>query len=269
MDGRRQSFIIYNIDQRLNWIIFQNNLVAEDILTSKSNNKVALITGPAGNLGSAVVERFAAEGVSLILIDHHQDRLRKIYPKFNNSNDHLLISSVDLTDSSAVKTAVQKAVDHFGQIDILVHTTGGFSMGEKVHETTGKTWDGMMNLNVKTLLNIASAVVPQMLEQKNGKIITIGARPALAGKARMGSYSAAKTAVLRLTESMSAELKSQGINVNCILPGTIDTPDNREVMPDADSSKWVTPDSLAEVILFLSSEAARDIHGAAIPVYGA
>jgi NAD(P)-dependent dehydrogenase (short-subunit alcohol dehydrogenase family) len=238
-------------------------------LANKNNKKIALITGPAGNLGSAVVERFAAEGVSLILLDRHQDRLRDIYPQFENSNDHLLISPVDLTDSSMVNTAVQKAVDHFGWIDILVHTAGGFKMGEKVHETTGKTWDVMMNLNVRTLLNVTSAVVPLMLEQKNGKIITIGARPALAGKARMGSYSAAKTAVLRLTESMSAELKSQGINVNCILPGTIDTPANREAMPDADPSKWVTPDSLAEVILFLSSEASRDIHGAAIPVYGA
>jgi NAD(P)-dependent dehydrogenase (short-subunit alcohol dehydrogenase family) len=244
-------------------------LLQEEILANKNNKKVALITGPAGNLGSAVVELFGAEGIFLILLDHHQDRLRNIYPLLEKSNDHLLISSVDLTDSSTVKTAVQKAADHFGRIDILVHTAGGFKMGEKVHETTGKTWDEMMNLNVKTLLNVTNAVVPLMLEQKNGKIITIGARPALAGKARMGSYSAAKTAVLRLTESMSAELKSQGINVNCILPGTIDTPVNREAMPNVDPSKWVTPDSLAEVILFLSSEASRDIHGTAIPVYGA
>ncbi len=238
-------------------------------MASKNNKKVALITGPAGNLGSAVVELFVAEGVSLILLDRHRDRLGNLYPLLEKSSDHLLVSSVDLTDSSMVKTAVQKAVDHFGRIDILVHTAGGFKMGEKVHETTGKTWDGMMNLNVRTLLNVTKAVVPLMLEQKYGKIITIGARPALAGKAKMGSYSAAKTAVLRLTESMSAELKSQGINVNCILPGTIDTPANREAMPDVDPSKWVTPDSLADVILFLSSKAARDIHGAAIPIYGA
>ncbi|MCJ7715283.1 MAG: SDR family oxidoreductase [Anaerolineales bacterium] len=238
-------------------------------MDSKNNKNVVLITGPAGNLGSAVVERYIAEGACLVLVDHHPDRLRNIYPLLDNSKDHLLISSVDLTDSATVKTAVQKAVDHFGQIDILVHTAGGFKMGEKVHETTAKTWDGMMDLNVRTLLNISNAVVPQMVEQQNGKIITIGARPALAGKARMGAYSAAKAAVLRLTESMSAELKTQGINVNCVLPGTIDTPDNRSAMPDADHSKWVSPDSLAEVIIFLSSKAAIDIHGAAIPVYGA
>ena len=126
-----------------------------------------------------------------------------------------------------------------------------------------------MDLNVRTLLNISKAVVPHMLEKKTGKIISIGARHALSGKARMGSYSASKSAVLRLTESMAAELKSQGINVNCVLPGTIDTPENRKAMPDADTSKWVSPDSLAGIILFLTSDAARDINGAAIPVYGA
>jgi len=237
-------------------------------LVSNFKDKVVLITGPAGNLGSAVVESFTAEGSSLILLDNHEDRLKNLYPQLENSPDHLLISSVDLTDASKISSAVSKAVDHFGRIDILVHTAGGFRIGEKVHETTDKTWDVMMDLNVRTLLNISRAVVPLMLEKNSGKIISIGAKPALSGKARMGSYSAAKSAVLRLTESMAAELKSQGINVNCVLPGTIDTPENRKAMPDADTSRWVSPDSLANVILFLTSDASRDIHGAAIPVYG-
>lgn len=238
-------------------------------MVSSFKDKVVLITGPAGNLGSAVVKRFTAEGSSLVLLDHHEDRLNNLYTQLENSPDHLLISSIDLTDALKVSSAVSKAVDHFGRIDILVHTAGGFRMGEKVHETTDKTWDVMMDLNVRTLLNISKAVVPFMLEKKSGKIISIGARNALSGKARMGSYSASKSAVLRLTESMAAELKSQGINVNCVLPGTIDTPENRKAMPDADTSKWVSPDSLAGIILFLTSDAARDINGAAIPVYGA
>ncbi len=237
-------------------------------MVSNFKGKVVLITGPAGNLGSALVKRFTAEGSSLILLDHREDRLKNLYPLLENTPDHLLISSIDLTDASTVSSAVSKGVDHFGRIDILIHTAGGFRMGEKVHETTEKTWDVMMDLNVRTLLNITRAVVPPMLENKSGKIVSIGARPALSGKARMGSYSAAKSAVLRLTESMSAELKSQGINVNCVLPGTIDTPENRKAIPDADTSRWVSPDSLAEVILFLASDGARDIHGAAIPVYG-
>jgi NAD(P)-dependent dehydrogenase (short-subunit alcohol dehydrogenase family) len=107
-----------------------------------------------------------------------------------------------------------------------------------------------------------------MLEHGSGKIINMAARPGLEGKAGMAAYSASKSAVLRFTESMAAELKSQGINVNCVIPGTIDTPQNRESTPDADFSTWVTPESLADVIQFLSSEAARDVHGAAIPVYG-
>jgi len=142
-------------------------------------------------------------------------------------------------------------------------------MGERVHEISSQSWDHLIDLNLKTLLNVSHAVIPQMLDQKHGKIITIGARPSLEGKAQMGAYSVAKAGVARLTESMAAELKSQGINVNCILPGTIDTPQNRQEMPNADRTRWVTPDSLAEVIYFLCSQAAKDIHGALIPVYGA
>lgn len=243
----------------------------EEILSGELefNNKVVLITGPAGNLGSAVVDGFLTQGASLVLLDNREDRINSRYPQLSNSPDHLLLTSIDLTDSSQVVAAVNQAVDHFNRIDILIHTAGGFRMGEKVHETTEATWQGMMDLNVKTMLNISKAVIPHMLKEKTGKIITIGARPALSGKAKMGSYSVAKSAVLRLTESISAELKSQGINANCVLPGTIDTPENRKSMPGADTSKWVSPDSLAGVIQFLVSEAARDIHGAAIPVYGA
>ena len=233
------------------------------------NGKVVLITGPAGNLGSAVVGSFISKGASLVLLDHREDRLNNIFPQLGNSPDHLLISAIDLTEYSLVESAVTQAIEHFGQIDILIHTAGGFRMGEKVHEISEESWDQLMSLNVRTLLNISKAVIPHMISKNAGKIVTIGARPALSGKAKMGSYSAAKTAVLRLTESMSAELKSQGINVNCVLPGTINTPDNRKAMPDADTSKWVSLDSLAEVIIFLSSKAAKDIHGAAIPVYGA
>ena len=142
-------------------------------------------------------------------------------------------------------------------------------MGEKVQEISPQSWDFLMDLNLKTTLNITNAIVPQMIKQGSGKIITVGARPSLAGKAGMGAYSVAKAGVLRLTESLSAELKSSGINVNCVIPGTIDTPQNRKSMPDADRSGWVSPESLANVIYFLASDEAKDIHGASIPVYGA
>jgi NAD(P)-dependent dehydrogenase (short-subunit alcohol dehydrogenase family) len=205
----------------------------------------------------------------MLLIDHHPDRLSSLYPRIVDNPEHLLIPGVDLRDHLQVDSAVQLGIKTLGRIDCLIHTAGGFQMGEQVHEISSESWDHLMNLNLKTLLNTSRSVIPHMLNQKHGKIITVGARPALAGKAQMGAYSVAKAGVVRLTETMAAELKTQGINVNCILPGTIDTPQNRQAMPKADQSRWVTPESLAEVIYFLCSQGAKDIHGALIPVYGA
>ena len=125
-----------------------------------------------------------------------------------------------------------------------------------------------MGLNAHSVLNMAKAVVPSMLERGSGRIINIGAGAGHKGMGRMGAYSASKSVVIRLTESMSEELKAQGINVNCILPSIIDTPRNREDMPDADFDAWVTPEAMARVIAFLASDAATPIHGAAIPVSG-
>ena len=235
----------------------------------KDNQRpVVMITGAAGNLGSAAAAVFREQNARLALFDHHEDRLPKLYPDLANSPDHYLAVSVDLTDFDQVKEAVRKVLDKLGRIDVLVNTVGGFTMGSRVHEMDSSTWERMMNLNVQTLLNTAQAVLPQMRENKSGKMINIGARPSLEGKPKMAPYSVAKAGVLRLTESMAAENKSLGINVNCVIPGTIDTPENREAMPDADFDRWVKPESLARVISFLASPDARDIHGAAIPVYG-
>lgn len=232
------------------------------------DSRVILISGPAGNLGRAVVQRFQRDAVSFALIDHHPQRLPEIYPDLT-APPHLLLPGVDLLDRDAVQAAVDRVIGTLGRIDCLIHTVGGFEMGETVEDLDDRTWTRMMDLNVRTLLNIARPVIPSMRQHHQGRIITVGARPALEGKARMSAYSAAKSAVLRLTESMSAELRSSGINVNCLVPGTIDTPQNRKAMPQADQSRWVEPASLADVVHFLCSPAAGDIHGAAIPVLGA
>jgi NAD(P)-dependent dehydrogenase (short-subunit alcohol dehydrogenase family) len=141
-------------------------------------------------------------------------------------------------------------------------------MGEVVHETTDSTWDFLFDINARTLVNIARAVVPHMIERGGGKIVTVGAFAAQKGVARMGAYCASKSGVIRLTEAMSAELREQNINVNCVLPTIIDTPDNRAAMPDADPDRWVSPQALAEVIAFLGSDTAHAVHGAALPVSG-
>ena len=223
--------------------------------------KTCLITGAAGNLGRAVGAAFASAGASLVLLDREVKSLRGAY---GDRSERVVLLEVDLLDASAVA----KAVGVLGPIDVLCNIAGGFRMGHPVHETPEDTWALMLDLNAKSVINMARAVVPGMIAAGHGKIVNIAALAGLGGKANMGAYSASKSAVIRLTESMSAELRDKGINVNCIMPSTIDTPQNRADMPRADPRRWVAPEALAEVVLFLASDAARAIHGAAIPVSG-
>jgi len=231
-------------------------------------DRVVMITGAAGNLGQAVVRAFESAGAKLVLVDRAPDRLPRMFPEMVYSPDHYLAVSVDLLDPQAVAAMAQEAARLFGRVDVLANVAGGFRSGTPVHETPWETWDLMMDLNARSVLHTSRAIVPLMLEQSAGKIINVAARAALEGSAKMGAYSASKSAVLRLTESMSAELRRSGINVNCVLPSTIDTPPNREAMPKADHTRWVAPEAIADVILFLASDAARAVHGAGIPVYG-
>ncbi|MGB2897356.1 MAG: SDR family oxidoreductase, partial [Anaerolineales bacterium] len=175
---------------------------------------------------------------------------------------------VDMTSAESVVDAISRAVEHHGQIDILVNTVGGYRAGTQVHETPVETMEFLMDLNSRTTFLSCQAAVPHMLKAGSGKIINIGARPGMKGFAESGAYAMSKSAVLRLTESLSAELKREGINVNAVLPGTIDTPANRKAMPDAEYARWVTPQAISEVILFLASDSASAVHGALIPVFG-
>lgn len=226
-------------------------------------DQTVVITGAAGNLGQAVAARFAAEGANLALLDLNKAALDKV-----PVTGAVLRQVVDLSDTTSVAAAVGAVIARFGRIDALCNLAGGFHMGEKVHEIPADKWDFMMELNAGSVLRMAQAVVPHMLKAGGGKIVNIGANSALSGKAEMGAYVAAKSAVIRLTETMAAELRGHNINVNCVLPSVIDTPQNRAAMPKADPKKWVAPEALADVLLFLCSPAACAIHGAAIPVIG-
>ncbi|MBE0409248.1 MAG: SDR family oxidoreductase [Anaerolineales bacterium] len=232
------------------------------------DGKVVMVTGAAGALGSVVARTFYGAGAKLVCVDLDRDGLERIFEGVSTSPGDYVNESIDLTNPDEVKAAVERTIKHSKRIDVLVNTVGGFRSGTPVHETSMKEWDFLMNLNARSVLVAVRAVIPNMLAQKDGAIVNVGARPGLEGQARMVAYSASKSAVIRLTESVSAEVKDFGIRVNCILPGTIDTAQNRKDMPKADFSTWVKPESLANVILFLSSEQARDIHGAALPVYG-
>lgn len=229
-------------------------------------DKVALITGAAGNLGRATAQAFWAAGARLALADRNTEALAEAFAAWRG--ERCLLAEVDLFQETAVAHLITHVMQQFGRIDVLVNVAGGFTMGPPVHETKTDTWELMLNLNARSVFFMSRAVIPHMLAQGSGKIVSVAARAGLEGKAKMAPYVVSKSAVIRLTESMAAELKDAGINVNCILPGTIDTPQNRAEMPKADFSKWVAPEALADVILFLASDAARAVTGAAVPVYG-
>jgi len=226
--------------------------------------KVVMITGAAGNLGRATAEAFRYAGAHLALIGRNRGHLEWAWP----ASEGILLLAGDITNKSETQDIVEEAIAHYGRIDVLANIAGGFTMGQPIHETSVDTWDNMLDVNARSVFLMCRTVLPYMRNQGSGKIINIAARAALEGKANMGPYCVSKTAVITLTETLAAENSAYKINVNCILPGTIDTSENREAMPEADFSKWVPPVALADVILFLASDAARAIHGVALPVYG-
>jgi NAD(P)-dependent dehydrogenase (short-subunit alcohol dehydrogenase family) len=227
--------------------------------------KVVIVTGAAGNLGRAVVQAFADAGDTIVLVGR---RRAALVDAFGEGSQRLVVAPVDLLAPTEVAAMVEMVIGRFGSIDVLCNLAGGFTMGEPVHATADATWDAMYDLNCRTMLNAVRAVVPRMVERRRGKIVNVGALSALRGSAHMGAYVASKVAVARITETMAMELRDDGINVNCVLPSIIDTPENRTAMPDADHRRWVAPVDLAAAVAFLASDAARAIHGAAIPVAG-
>ncbi len=235
---------------------------------STLKDKAVIITGAVGNLGRAVAERVQAQGSRTILVDRSSNRLREAYGDLKGSAQHWLAGDVDMTDPKAVNAMAAEAHKRFGRLDGLVNTVGGFRGGKPVHEAELSEWDFLYDINVRTALNACRAVIPYMLAAQRGRIINVASRNAFQGSPHYAAYSAAKTAVLRLTESLAGELKTRGISVNCIVPGTIDTPQNRAAMPQADFSTWVPPADLADVITFLLSDDARSVTGTAVPVYG-
>jgi NAD(P)-dependent dehydrogenase (short-subunit alcohol dehydrogenase family) len=221
------------------------------------HGKLIAITGGNGNLGRALARAALSAGATVALLDVAFDATigAALPGKVSTHKVNLL----DAADTRACFAAL-------GSVDALCNIAGGFAMGDPVHETADAVWDRMFDLNLKTLRNAVRAAVPGMIARGSGRIVNIGATAALAGAANMGAYSAAKSMVVRITESMAAELKHRGINVNCVLPSIIDTPQNRAAMPDVDPRIWVAPGDLASVILFLCSDAARAVHGVALPV---
>ena len=225
--------------------------------------RTVIVTGAAGNLGAAVAQAFAGLGENLVLVDVKRESLEKT---FGSENERQLFAPANLLEITEATGVAQAALARFGRIDVLCNIAGGFRMGETVHETSDESWNFLFDINTRTVLHAVRAVVPHMLTAGGGKIVNVGAFAAQKGAAQMGAYTASKATVIRMTEAMAAELREKNINVNCVLPTIIDTPQNRAAMPKANPAKWVAPVDLANVIVFLASEAARAVHGAAVPV---
>jgi NAD(P)-dependent dehydrogenase (short-subunit alcohol dehydrogenase family) len=228
--------------------------------------KVVVVTGAFGALGSAVSRSFGATGAHMGLLDVSQPAAG-LAQEFAGAQ-HFVLGGVDLADVEATRKAMAAIAMRFGGIDVLVNVAGGFRW-EKVAGGDIETWDALYAMNLRSVVVCCRCVLPALLERGAGRIINIGAGAAAArAGAGMGAYAASKAGVHKLTEALAEELKDRGITVNAVLPSIIDTPRNRLDMPDADVSRWVTPEQIAQVILFLASDAAAAVTGALIPISG-
>jgi len=230
-----------------------------------STGQVVAITGAAGNLGRAAATAFARQGAQLVLIDMSMEHLKSAYPE--QRADRLLLAA-DLTAEESVKAAATSAFQKFKKVDVLCNIAGGFHYGDPVHKMGVDVLRRMVDLNAVTMLNAVKFVVPRMIEAGSGTVINIGAAAHVQGHAHMSAYAVGKGAVLRLTESMAEELQDTGVNVFCVMPTLIDTPQNRHDMPTANFSTWTPPDDIAGLMLLLTEPAAALMSGCSIPLKG-
>jgi NAD(P)-dependent dehydrogenase (short-subunit alcohol dehydrogenase family) len=223
------------------------------------DGKIIVVTGASGALGRVVAELALARGARVAGVDYAASQ-------GHATANRIDVGGVDLTDAAQASKAIEAVAAHFGRLDALVNIAGGFAY-ETVAEGDPHTWQHMYALNVLTALNASRAALPHLAASAAGRIVNVGAMGALQAGAGMGAYAASKAGVHRLTEALAAEWKGK-VTVNAVLPSTIDTPANRASMAKADFSKWVTPQELADVILFLASGAASAVTGALLPVNG-
>lgn len=217
-----------------------------------------IITGANGGLGRTVVEAFLGTGASVYGVD----RAWKEKPTKYGANFHPV--EADLMQASECNRVAALAAP----VDTLVHLVGGFAGGKPVADTEDETWDRMLSMNLRLAVSMFRAVLPAMRQAGKGRIVAMGSRAALEPMANFAAYSVSKAALVALVKTVALEEKDAGITVNAVLPSVIDTPANRAAMPGADASKWVTPESIARLLVWLASGDARDVSGAAIPIYG-
>lgn len=223
------------------------------------HNKIALVTGADGGVGTHVSRALLDSGATVIGVSRNAQQ---------SSSDTFIAHAADLSSAQSAKTTVDGIAARFGRLDILTHLVGGFDGGKPIAETDDATFQRMLDLNLNSAFYVLRAVIPHMRRAGSGRIIAIGSQAAEKPGPGVGAYSASKAALVSLIQTVALENKDLAITANVLLPGTMDTPGNRKDMPGADSSKWVQPASVASLIVWLSSESGKDVNGAAIPVYG-
>jgi NAD(P)-dependent dehydrogenase (short-subunit alcohol dehydrogenase family) len=231
------------------------------------DGKVVIVTGAGGNLGAATLAMLSRAGARIVAAERREAVLRQALDATGDPARHLAVADIDLADEAACVGLVARALDHFGRVDGMATTVGGFAAAP-LAETDAGLLMRMVRINAVTTLNIMRAVLPPMRAAGAGSVVAVGAASAQRAGAGIAAYAASKAAALRMVESFADEVRAEGVRVNAVLPGTIDTPQNRAAMPDADHAGWVSPDQIADVIGFLLSNSATGVTGALIPVTG-
>jgi NAD(P)-dependent dehydrogenase (short-subunit alcohol dehydrogenase family) len=237
-------------------------------MSARFEGQVVLIAGGTGGLGRAVTLAFLAEGAQAVVTYQSSSEWEAVQSAAAANTARLEGYGVDVTDEAAVRQLIERIVAKHARLDALVNAVGGYAGGLKLWEMETKVFEKMLALNLRSGYALSRAAVRAMLKQGHGAIVNVAAKAAFDHAAGAAAYAASKAAALAMADSLAADVKGTGVRVNSILPSIIDTEANRKAMPKADFSKWPKPEEIARVILFLCSEDAKVIHGAAIPVYG-
>lgn len=231
--------------------------------------RVVLVTGATGGLGRVVVKRFLAEGAKVAAVYRSEEKLKGL-KEYVGGSPALSGFKADVTDAGSITSLIKAVAKEHARIDVLLNIAGGYTGGKPLNEAEEADLDRMVALNTKSAYLCSRAVLPRMIARNYGRIVSVSAKNATPRGRRAGNiaYAISKGGIITLTEALAEEVSKLEITVNCVMPGTIDTADNREKMPKADTSKWVNPEDIASVILFLSSDASKAVSGASIPVFG-
>jgi NAD(P)-dependent dehydrogenase (short-subunit alcohol dehydrogenase family) len=226
-----------------------------------ARDRVIFITGAKGGLGTFITQRFLSTGATVV--GASRSITKEDFPA-----DNFVPMAVDFTKPAAVQAAIESCISRTGKLDVLVHVLGGFAGGKAVADTDDATWEQMQALNLTSAFYVLRAAIPPLRKSGNGRIIVIGSLTAVEPHAGLGAYVTFKTALTTLIRTVALENHDAGLTANVVLPGTMDTPANRKSMPNADPSKWVQPNDVADLVAWLADENARHVSGAAVPIDG-